>query len=226
MSPLQKYGHELLYVTTIGIGLPVSAHVGELPVNLLVCGTFLCLFFFADKFTRTQMLAVLGFATPMELFFSETWKIYEYQRGFMPLYVPCGHWFVFDLGQRIAARYGLAQRSLALSALVPFVPLTLYMAYTGVDTSGLVLLALMLGFVLLGPAPLLYAVMGWLALAMELWGTHCGVWAWARNVPWTGLTAWNPPILVGAFYGFGDMLVNMAAGEREADARAARPKRI
>lgn len=90
--------------------------------------------------------------------------------------------------------------------------------------------------------------MGWLALGMELWGTHTGVWAWAADVPHTGLKAWNPPILVrpavvphprhfpffepsrptrpalegrradhhslraqvGAFYGFGDLLVNLA----------------
>ena len=63
---------------------------------------------------------------------------------------------------------------------------------------------------LAGPAPVLYSSMGWMALLMELWGTHHGVWAWARVVPWTSLTAWNPPILVGAFYGFGDLLVNLA----------------
>ena len=45
------------------------------------------------------MLTVLAFATPMELFFSEVWLIYEYQRDLMPLYVPVGHWFLFDLGR-------------------------------------------------------------------------------------------------------------------------------
>ena len=36
-----------------------------------------------------------------------------------------------------------------------------------------------------------------------------GNWTWANEVPWTGLTAWNPPLLVGAFYCLGDLLVNM-----------------
>ena len=45
------------------------------------------------------MITVLAFATPMELFFSEVWLIYEYQRDLMPLYVPVGHWFLFDLGR-------------------------------------------------------------------------------------------------------------------------------
>ena len=45
------------------------------------------------------MLTVLAIATPMELFFSEVWLIYEYQRGLMPLFVPVGHWFLFDAGR-------------------------------------------------------------------------------------------------------------------------------
>ena len=84
------------------------------------------------------------------------------------------------------------------------------MAKIGVDTSGLVLLALMLVFVALGPAPMLYAFMGWMALGMELWGTYLENWAWKALVPYTSLTAWNPPILVGAFYGLGDLLVNLS----------------
>ena len=37
----------------------------------------------------------------------------------------------------------------------------------------------------------------------------------ASNVPWTGLTAWNPPLLVGAFYCFGDLLVNLSVAKFE-----------
>ena len=59
----------------------------------------------------------------------------------------------------------------------------------------------------MGPVTSLYATMAWAALVMELWGTYLGNWAWASEVPWTGLTAWNPPLLVGAFYCFGDLLL-------------------
>ena len=72
-----------------------------------------------------------------------------------------------------------------------------------------------LGFVQWGPEPRLYASMVWLALFMELWGTHLGNWTWAANVPWTRLTAWNPPLLVGAFYCFGDLLVNLSVAKFE-----------
>ena len=48
------------------------------------------------------MVAVVALATPMELFFSEVWLVYEYQRDFMPLFVPAGHYFLFDLGRHAA----------------------------------------------------------------------------------------------------------------------------
>ena len=152
------------------------------------------------------MITVLAFATPMELFFSEVWNIYEYQRGLMPLFVPAGHYFLFDLGRIMADKL---KQSLALPILIPFIPMVGYGVYDGSDTSGLVLLILVLVFTKFGPQPRLYASMAWAALAMEIVGTPLGNWTWANEVPWTGLTAWNPPLLVGAFYCFGDLLVNM-----------------
>ena len=152
------------------------------------------------------MLTVIALATPMELFFSEVWLIYEYQRDFMPLFVPVGHYFLFDLGRRGAAQI---KENTATPILLPFIPLVAYGVYTGGDTSGLVLLLLVFIFTKLGPQPRLYAVMVWAALAMEILGTSLGNWTWASEVPWTGLTAWNPPLLVGVFYCFGDLLVNL-----------------
>ena len=81
--------------------------------------------------------------------------------------------------------------------------------YGGTDTSAIFLLALVILFTKFGPQPRLYASMAWAALAMEIVGTQLGNWTWANEVPWTGLTAWNPPLLVGAFYCLGDLLVNM-----------------
>ena len=67
-----------IYALTIGIGLFVSAEYAELPVNIWCIGLFLTLFYKAERKERIEMLTVLAFATPMDLFFSEVWFIYEY----------------------------------------------------------------------------------------------------------------------------------------------------
>lgn len=208
-----------LYISTIAIGLWISATAAggllpdawaEWPVNVWCWGVFASIFRIADRKERIEMIAVVALATPMELFFSEVWLIYEYQRDFMPLFVPAGHYFLFDLGRRAATQM---RTEMALPLLLPFVPLVAYGAWTGGDTSGVVMLLLVLTFTKWGPQPRLYAAMAWAALAMELWGTFLGNWTWASEVPWTNLTAWNPPLLVGAFYCFGDLLVNLCVAK-------------
>ena len=205
----------ILYSLTILIGLWFSAtacggllpdNLAEWPVNIWCWGVFGYIYKSTDRKERIEMLTVLAFATPMELFFSEVWKIYEYQRGLMPLFVPAGHYFLFDLGRIMAKQI---KQTLALPILLPFIPMVAYGAWVGSDTSGVFLLVLVLIFTKFGPQPRLYASMAWAALAMEIVGTQLNNWTWANDVPWTGLTAWNPPLLVGAFYCFGDLLVNM-----------------
>ena len=203
---------EALYVLTIATGLLISAKYAQWPVDIWCIGVFSYIYWKTDRKERIEMIAVLAFATPMELFFSEVWLIYEYQRGLMPLFVPVGHYFLFDLGRRVAKQ--ISERSPMLLILL-LVPLVVYGAVKGTDTSAVLLILLTLGFVQWGPEPRLYASMVWLALFMELWGTYLGNWTWAANVPWTGLTAWNPPLLVGAFYCFGDLLVNLSVAKFE-----------
>ena len=215
-----------LYIGTIAIGLWISATAAggvlpdawaEWPVNVWCWGVFAFIYRQADRKERIEMIAVVALATPMELFFSEVWLVYEYQRDFMPLFVPAGHYFLFDLGRRAASRM---RTEMALPLLLPFVPMVAYGAWTGEDTSGVVMLILVLAFTQWGPQPRLYAAMAWAALAMELWGTFLGNWTWATEVPWTGLTAWNPPLLVGAFYCFGDVLVNLCVAKFQGEPTA------
>jgi len=213
----------LWYVTTIAIGLWISATamggllpdtLAEWPVNIFCWGLFAKIYLSTDRKERIEMLTVVAIATPMELFFSEIWLVYEYQRNFMPLFVPAGHYFLFDFGRRVAHQL---KSSWAMPLLLPFIPLVLYGLWTGDDTSGVFLLLLVLGFTQWGPQPRLYAAMAWAALAMELLGTYLQNWTWANDVPWTGLTAWNPPLLVGAFYCFGDLLVNLTVAKFEGE---------
>ena len=203
---------EVVYVLTICIGLWTDQNGTEWPIKgeylvNIVCWTiFATIYARGERLERIEMLTVLAFATPMELFFTEVWHLYEYREGFMPLFVPAGHWFLFDLGRRFSR---LLPDKWSWPSIAPFVPLALYFAYQGWDTSGMFLLAALLGFMRWGPEPRLYATMAWLALAMELWGTHLGNWAWYSDVAWTPLTALNPPLLCGVVYALGDLLVNL-----------------
>ena len=201
-----------VFAVTIGVGLWVDqvgrAWIvpGEYIVDIVVWALFAHIFHRADRKKRVEMLTVLAIATPLELFASETWRLYEYREGLMPLFVPPGHWFLFDLGRRICLRLPARWTWPATLIMVPF---ALSYAWSGIDTSGIVLLLIFLGFVQWGPDPRLYVTMVWLALVMELWGTHLGNWTWVREVPWTPFTTTNPPLLCGVFYAFGDMLVGL-----------------
>ena len=207
---------EVVYILTISIGLWVDQNgtdwplKGEYIVNIVVWSIFAAIFAQVDRVERIEMLTVLAFATPMELFFTEVWHLYEYREGLMPLFVPAGHWFLFDLGRRFSKHL---PEHWAWPSIVPFVPLSIYFAYQGIDTSGLLLLLALFGFMQWGPERRLYATMAWLALAMELWGTYLGNWAWFAEVPWTPLTAWNPPLLCGVVYALGDLLVNVTVNQ-------------
>ena len=207
---------EVVYILTIGIGLWVDQNgtdwplKGEYIVNIVVWSIFAAIFAQGERVERIEMLTVLAFATPMELFFTEVWHLYEYREGMMPLFVPAGHWFLFDLGRRFSKHL---PEHWAWPSIVPFVPLSIYFAYQGIDTSGLLLLLGLFGFMQWGPERRLYATMAWLALAMELWGTYLGNWAWFAEVPWTPLTAWNPPLLCGVVYALGDLLVNVTVNQ-------------
>ena len=207
---------EVVYILTICIGLWVDQNGTEWPlkgeyiVDIVVWSIFASIYARGDRVERIEMLTVLAFATPMELFFTEVWHLYEYREGMMPLFVPAGHWFLFDLGRRFSKHL---PEHWAWPSIVPFVPLSIYFAYQGIDTSGMLLLVALFGFMQWGPERRLYATMAWLALAMELWGTHLGNWAWYAEVPWTPLTAWNPPLLCGVVYALGDLLVNITVNQ-------------
>ncbi len=215
----------ILYVATISIGLLLSSTaffgftkgiVAEMIVSLFVWALFINIYRTTDRKERVEMITVLAFATPMELFFSEIWLIYEYQRGLMPLFVPAGHYFLFDLG-RICVKY--LNNNITFLGLLPLIPFVMYGWYDGSDTSAILLLLFVLTFIRYGRESQLYVVMVWLALAMELWGTYLMNWTWSSDVPWTGLTAWNPPLLVGAFYCLGDLLVVWSVAKFESKPR-------
>lgn len=201
-----------LIVATIAGGLAVDQHWpghGQALVNVLAWLVFAALWRSRPAGERPALAACLVFATAGEIFLSLAWGLYEYRLGNIPLFVPPGHVLLFFVGTRVAARLPENAEWWIAAAAAPVVA---GLALAGRDTLGPLLFAMFLACMALSPARRLYATMFVLSLAMELWGTWLGNWAWAPRVPWLGLATDNPPVAAGAFYCVLDLLVVATAG--------------
>jgi hypothetical protein len=198
---------EIAIVATILVGLLVDqhwAHHGQAAASIAAWTVCAALWLKSDRRARVALAACLLYATAGEVFLSLGWGLYRYRLGNIPLFVPPGHVLLFYLGTRLAQR--LAPRGewwIAAAAL----PAVVLLAMTGRDTLSPLLFAMFLACVALSPSRRLYATMFALALAMELYGTWMGNWAWSPRVPWLGLATTNPPLAAGAFYCVLDLLV-------------------
>ena len=197
----------LLIVATIAGGLLVDQHFafhGQLLVNVACWLVLAALWQQRPARERPALLACLLYATAGEVFLSLVWGLYEYRLGNIPLFVPPGHVLLFFLGTQIAAR--MPERGTWWIAALAL-PVVALFAFTGRDTLGPLLYAFFFACIVVSPQRKLYAVMFVLSLVMELYGTWIGNWTWAREVPWWGLAADNPPLAAGTFYCLLDFLV-------------------
>ena len=161
---------------------------------------------------RRMLLLCLVIATAGELFLSLGWGLYRYRLDNVPMFVPPGHALLLILGFALARRM---PDSAALAIVTLAGVYTLGAALYGLDTFGLLLFAVFAGCSLWFPARRrLFASTFVLSLALELYGTWIGNWAWAPEVPWLGLVTTNPPLAAGAFYCALDTLVVAAASLR------------
>jgi hypothetical protein len=202
-----------LIVLTIAGGLLVDQHwpqYGQIAVN--ACAWAVCggLYVRADPRVRPALIACLIFATAGEIFLSLVWGLYEYRMHNIPLFVPPGHVLLFFLGTQLAAR--MPRRSETWIAALAL-PVVVAFAWQGRDTLGPLLYGMFALCLWISPSRgRLYATMFVLSLAMELYGTWIGNWAWAAHVSGLGLTTLNPPLAAGAFYCVLDLLIVTATG--------------
>ena len=158
----------------------------------------------APQEEKITLISCVIYATLGECFLSLGWGLYDYRLGNIPAFVPPGHALLLMLGIILAARLRDWIVWCVPLAAAPFV---LLLAWTGADTFGLLLFAILLLCMIFSQSRKLYAVMFVLSLTMEIYGTWLGNWAWATDVPWIGLTTTNPPLAAGVFYCLLDFLV-------------------
>lgn len=193
-------------VATIAVGLAVDQHVawGQPVVDVAVWLLYLRWVMRADRSGRVTLIACLVFATVGECVLSLVWGLYDYRLANLPLFVPPGHALLLMLGMQIAAR---CPQPVAWFVAILGAPVVAWQAWSGIDTLGPWLFALLVAAMAVSAARRLYAVMFVLALLMELYGTWLGNWAWRAHVPGVGWSTTNPPLCAGAFYSVLDLLV-------------------
>ncbi|MCL2658636.1 MAG: hypothetical protein FWD62_14725 [Betaproteobacteria bacterium] len=197
---------------TIPLGLALDqwgGRFGQPLVNLWVVALFGWMLWREAGMDRLTMLACLLIAGLGECVLALLWGLYDYRQSNLPLFVPPGHVLLFWLGVYLSTR-------IPASWLACVPPLASVAVALGHDTLSLPLLALYLLCWRFGPTPRLYSTMFVLALAMELWGTALGNWAWRATVPGLGWPAANPPLAAGAFYCALDLLVLGVVRKRSA----------
>ena len=194
----------IVCIIAFGLLLDQQFRWGQACINVAVWLIFIGFVYRAPLGERIGLLACVVYATLGEIFLSLIWGLYDYRLGNLPLFVPPGHALLFMLGMALAPR--LSDR-LTWAIPVLAAPVVAWFAYTGIDTLGVPLFALLLLCMAFGSARKLYATMFVLALAMEIYGTRLGNWTWAPEVRWLGLTTVNPPLAAGAFYCLLDLLV-------------------
>ena len=165
---------------------------------------------------RAQVIVLVCVATVLEVVGSMVWKAYVYRLENLPLYVPAGHGLFY-----LAALHASALPLLARSAhrVVTAVGLlsTVWMAWGLLrppvpDLLGFVTWAIFIRFLARGRYPLLYAVSFVMTMALEVYGTRLGIWAWAPLLPGLWLPAGNPPAGIGAGYAAMDALSRRILG--------------
>jgi hypothetical protein len=175
--------------------------------NLTSAGLWMLLLRWIQQAGREEQITLIScvvYATLGECFLSLAWGLYDYRLHNIPAFVPPGHALLLMLGIFIASRL---RDWIVWFVPVAATPFVLLLALSGIDTLGVLLFVILLLCMIFSPSRKLYAVMFVLALAMEIYGTWLGNWAWAVDVPWLGLTTTNPPLAAGVFYCVLDFLV-------------------
>lgn len=184
----------------IGLGLLVDQFAGAWGQPAVSCIAWLAFAFIVkseSSETRLALLLCLGLATFGEVVLSLVWGLYDYRLHNIPLFVPPGHVLLFWFGMR-TVRW-VPGRALDAVALLTGV-VTLSLAVTRYDWLSVPLWLMFATCWTFGSGRRFYTWMLLLALAMEVYATLLGNWAWRALVPGLGWPTLNPPLAAGGFY--------------------------
>lgn len=165
---------------------------------------------------RLQVVVLVCVASVLEVIGSLLWRAYVYRLDNLPLYVPAGHGLFYLAALHAAALPVLARNAHRIVIAVGLLS-TVWMVWGLLrpplpDLLGFVTWAIFLRFLARGRDPLLYSVSFVMTMALEVYGTGLGIWAWAPLLPGLWLPAGNPPTGIGAGYAAMDALSRRLLG--------------
>ena len=165
---------------------------------------------------RAQVIVLVCVATALEVLGSMVWRAYVYRLENLPLYVPAGHGLFYLAALHAASLPVLARNAHRVVTAVGLLA-TVWMAWGLLrppvpDLLGFVTWAIFIRFLARGRYPLLYSVSFVMTMALEVYGTRLGIWAWAPLLPGLWLPAGNPPAGIGAGYAAMDALSRRLLG--------------
>ena len=180
---------------------------GQLLADSLSAVYFILLLWGLDSEERLMVMIFVPFSALAEYIFSSVFEVYTYRLAAVPIYVPLGHAILFSTG-------------LMLSKLPIFIGhnriQTILLSIQGLLFAGAIfflqdifsaILGTLFGLVLWWRGcRLIYLIMGFLVLYIELLGTGLGCWVWQENA-FDLFATTNPPFGAFVFYVFGDIAV-------------------
>ena len=185
-------------------------------LGLFTWGLLLWLAMRETPVVRAQIAIVVAFATVIEYTFSPLLEVYVYRFENVPAYVPPGHGLVY-LAALAISRSTWLQRN-ARVAVTATVVLGGAFAVWGLsplaprpDALGAFWFACLLGFLIWGRSRLLYVGAFLVVTALEILGTHWGIWTWQANDPTGLVTIGNPPSGAAGGYGWFDLAAVLGA---------------
>lgn len=180
---------------------------GQLLSNGLTGLYFMLLLWGLDREEKLMAIIFVPFSAVAEYMFSSVWEVYTYRLEAVPIYVPLGHGILFSTGLMLSklpvikSQNRIQEKLLSLQGMLWVGAIVLWQDVFSA------ILGTLLGVILWWRGcRLIYPIMGFLVLYIELLGTGWGCWAWEEKA-FNLFQTTNPPVAVLVFYVFGDIVM-------------------
>ena len=180
---------------------------GQLLADGLTALYLIMLLWGLDSEERLMVIIFVPFSALAEYIFSSVFEVYIYRLEAVPVYVPLGHAILFSTGLMLSKLPIFTSRDWIQPILL---------AIQGLLFAGAIFLLQDLFSAVLGTLfalvlwwrgyRLIYLIMSFLVLYIELLGTGLGCWVWQEHA-FDLFQTTNPPFGAFVFYVFGDIAV-------------------